>query len=523
MSTIDYWVVLGDVLAESEDERAAVQAPPVLAPRPLSLSTVRQQALGSRDAEPAGAATPKMAQLYATLSSAPHSARFPAPGRGVGLIRTFAQPLASPAKSLPIAAKAGADEETKAAPPPAARERKERTTMMMPDKKCRVCYDCDAPFTVIKRRHHCRMCGQVFCGKCSAQRIDGRQITGESLVRVCDACAALYSNRQNVLAAAVQPGGATAAGNGAGGDGAAAHVASTSASAASAAAASTPPAAPFSAGTTPGTTPRSSVSRAPHRARCLSNVMPQTSVNFESYVTALRVDGARRSGGADALTLATLVEGPDSSDLAELVATAASASTPTASVAPPAAAARADSPQLASFGGESGESVRDTCQLHADALQRYSRMRLRATIVAMIDRSGELAALSAARRSEWASVVTNLVAQAAADIGAHQPSMDVRDYFKVKVIAGGAIDECRVVHGAVFRRDLADRKMVRSIDNADLLLLACAIQHDRNMKISNLDQLVEQEERHMEIKVGMITALRPHVVLVEENVSQVSS
>lgn len=38
----------------------------------------------------------------------------------------------------------------------------------MPDVLCKQCYACEAPFTIIRRRHHCRLCGQVFCNSCSA-------------------------------------------------------------------------------------------------------------------------------------------------------------------------------------------------------------------------------------------------------------------------------------------------------------------------------------------------------------------
>jgi hypothetical protein len=38
----------------------------------------------------------------------------------------------------------------------------------MPDQYCKQCYACEAPFNVFRRRHHCRLCGQVFCNPCSA-------------------------------------------------------------------------------------------------------------------------------------------------------------------------------------------------------------------------------------------------------------------------------------------------------------------------------------------------------------------
>lgn len=43
----------------------------------------------------------------------------------------------------------------------------------MPDRYCKVCYSCEDSFTMYRRRHHCRMCGQVFCNPCSSYYIDG--------------------------------------------------------------------------------------------------------------------------------------------------------------------------------------------------------------------------------------------------------------------------------------------------------------------------------------------------------------
>ena len=33
------------------------------------------------------------------------------------------------------------------------------------------CPHCDALFTLSKRRHHCRLCGDVFCDSCSSHRV----------------------------------------------------------------------------------------------------------------------------------------------------------------------------------------------------------------------------------------------------------------------------------------------------------------------------------------------------------------
>ncbi|KAK7904388.1 hypothetical protein WMY93_016995 [Mugilogobius chulae] len=38
----------------------------------------------------------------------------------------------------------------------------------VPDEACNSCIACKAPFTVIRRKHHCRSCGKIFCSRCSS-------------------------------------------------------------------------------------------------------------------------------------------------------------------------------------------------------------------------------------------------------------------------------------------------------------------------------------------------------------------
>ncbi|KAL4333191.1 hypothetical protein GQ457_07G045520 [Hibiscus cannabinus] len=64
----------------------------------------------------------------------------------------------------------------------------------MPDQCCRVCYECDSQFTVFNRRHHCRLCGRVFCANCTTNLIfvpsdepsAGRE--DSERIRVCNYC-----------------------------------------------------------------------------------------------------------------------------------------------------------------------------------------------------------------------------------------------------------------------------------------------------------------------------------------------
>ncbi|WCJ39304.1 1-phosphatidylinositol-3-phosphate 5-kinase FAB1B [Euphorbia peplus] len=64
----------------------------------------------------------------------------------------------------------------------------------MPDQSCRVCYECDVQFTLINRRHHCRVCGRVFCAKCTANSVPipasdpGSAREEWERIRVCNYC-----------------------------------------------------------------------------------------------------------------------------------------------------------------------------------------------------------------------------------------------------------------------------------------------------------------------------------------------
>uniref|UniRef100_UPI0035901CC2 1-phosphatidylinositol 3-phosphate 5-kinase isoform X2 n=1 Tax=Myxine glutinosa TaxID=7769 RepID=UPI0035901CC2 len=58
----------------------------------------------------------------------------------------------------------------------------------MPDSQCKECYDCGERFTTFRRRHHCRLCGQIFCSRCCNQEISGKFMGYTGDLRVCNYC-----------------------------------------------------------------------------------------------------------------------------------------------------------------------------------------------------------------------------------------------------------------------------------------------------------------------------------------------
>ena len=72
--------------------------------------------------------------------------------------------------------------------------------LWMKDSHATHCYGCETMFTILNRRHHCRRCGRVFCGRCTQKTISTsllRSARPQTLkpepdadvkVRVCDQC-----------------------------------------------------------------------------------------------------------------------------------------------------------------------------------------------------------------------------------------------------------------------------------------------------------------------------------------------
>lgn len=64
----------------------------------------------------------------------------------------------------------------------------EQAPIWIPDIEAPKCMSCGANFTVVKRRHHCRNCGKVFCARCSSNSVPLPKYGHYKPVRVCNKC-----------------------------------------------------------------------------------------------------------------------------------------------------------------------------------------------------------------------------------------------------------------------------------------------------------------------------------------------
>ncbi|KAK3096025.1 hypothetical protein FSP39_022080 [Pinctada imbricata] len=58
----------------------------------------------------------------------------------------------------------------------------------VPDDQMTVCLACQSPFTIMRRRHHCRNCGKIYCGRCSGNFVPLPHFGFLTPVRVCNRC-----------------------------------------------------------------------------------------------------------------------------------------------------------------------------------------------------------------------------------------------------------------------------------------------------------------------------------------------
>uniref|UniRef100_A0A0N4ZTH4 1-phosphatidylinositol-3-phosphate 5-kinase n=1 Tax=Parastrongyloides trichosuri TaxID=131310 RepID=A0A0N4ZTH4_PARTI len=69
----------------------------------------------------------------------------------------------------------------------------------VPDSTGKECYDCHERFNAFRRKHHCRICGQIFCAKCTNNTVDGAVLGYREFLRVCNYCKTnVKSNDKNL-------------------------------------------------------------------------------------------------------------------------------------------------------------------------------------------------------------------------------------------------------------------------------------------------------------------------------------
>jgi hypothetical protein len=109
------------------------------------------------------------------------------------LLRAFvaqshaAGPLHSAAAAGSGSRSAGADAASRSADELARRSR-----FWLPDDTASACLACQAEFSVVRRRHHCRGCGLLLCDECTQRRVAIPATDDAEPRRACQLCIATW-------------------------------------------------------------------------------------------------------------------------------------------------------------------------------------------------------------------------------------------------------------------------------------------------------------------------------------------
>jgi 1-phosphatidylinositol-3-phosphate 5-kinase len=120
------------------------------------------------------------------------------------------------------------------------------------------------------------------------------------------------------------------------------------------------------------------------------------------------------------------------------------------------------------------------------------------------------------------SLVREVVTNVDPDVRAGD-SLDIRPYVKIKVIPGGSLNETAYVDGVVFRKNVANKKMLQlnHLDNPKILILGGGLEFQRvDTRLSSMDTLIEQENHYTELLVAKLMLLKPDLILVGKSVSR---
>ncbi|KAI3835801.1 hypothetical protein MKX03_028550 [Papaver bracteatum] len=349
----------------------------------------------------------------------------------------------------------------------------------MPDDSCRVCYECDAQFSTFNRRHHCRLCGKVFCAKCTSKSIPapsdeepsttwGKEECVER-IRVCNYCYKQWQDEIKDVSDGVEvmsPGGISPT----------------------------------------------------------HSTIQESSQELEGNIDDVKVDTASSSYVEEGKMvepvdfenngLLWIPPGPeDLEDDREAVLFDDGEDDATGEwghLRP-----------STSFGDGESRAKEKSGEEHKKAMKNLVDGHLRALVAQMLQVEN-LPVGEEDDKESWLDIITSLSWEASALLKpdtSNGGGMDPGGYVKVKCLACGRRSECMVVKGVVCKKNVAHKHMKNKIENPRFLILGGALEYPNSL--SNISTLSDQQEMdHLKMAVATIDAQHPTVLLVEKSVSR---
>jgi 1-phosphatidylinositol-3-phosphate 5-kinase len=98
--------------------------------------------------------------------------------------------------------------------------------------------------------------------------------------------------------------------------------------------------------------------------------------------------------------------------------------------------------------------------------------------------------------------------------------IDIRHYVKVKRVPGAKPGDTSYISGVVFTKNLALKSMPRNLSQPRIVVVTFPIEYSRHQQqLMSLEPVIAQEREFLQNMINRIVALRPTLLLVENNVS----
>lgn len=134
--------------------------------------------------------------------------------------------------------------------------------------------------------------------------------------------------------------------------------------------------------------------------------------------------------------------------------------------------------------------------------------------------------------SLMAELALDAVTIVSKDIGDGRREVDIKQYAKVEKLPGGRIEDCRVLSGVMFNKDVVSPgKMRRKIKNPRILLLDSPLEYKKGESQTNVEILKEEdwaallkmEEDYIKGLCDQIVAFKPDLVVTEKGLSDLAA
>lgn len=412
----------------------------------------------------------------------------------------------------------------------------------MQDDKVRECYDCKLPFTAFRRKHHCRICGQIFCYKCASSIIPGDRFGYSGYMRVCNLCLKIMYDRpsfetEHLGVQYTQQPTINVESNGSPQSPSIISGSFSSQSIGSGSLGNNSLSNHWNSTQQTLSQPRYSASTkhkdiqlSPFK-RIISNSLfqrPQQSFQPDGYDNEGIYTSNLDIPGNDNVSIN--VEDSDSSNNSSYKSVSLNDLW--------------DGSQLNDADFMSGRSPNRKNPLRSvltieNHLKRERRRHSRSTSIVPQSEIPKFfynymkhflrqlfVNADIKNATEWESVIMKILLKVCSNLLLDVrggDSMDLRDYVKIKHIPGGDPTHSEYITGIVFTKSLSRRSMNHKINNPKILILTFALEYQRvENQFLSLDPLVDQERDYLRNLVNRVISLKPDLVVVQKSVSYVA-